>query len=205
MSERWAVLRDGVILYGPGPLPYFWTDPDTGDPHEMNALTDAEKAALGWQRVVIRGEKKIIPDVLVEVEPTVTIENGQVVETKNYTFVPKARSTLIELVNDWAEKRRTALAQSRPLQAMIYQQKYEEAIRLQSDPAPIDEDYPLLAASVGIEGATIQDVANVVLATREQWIQAAAAIEKDRMRINKLISDAMTDEEALTIFETNVQ
>lgn len=66
-------------------------------------------------------------------------------------------------------------------QAMVYQAKVEEAADLVGRGGGNAEDYPLLAASIGIEGATVADVAAAVLAVRAQWLALAAAIERARL------------------------
>jgi hypothetical protein len=78
-------------------------------------------------------------------------------------------------------------------QAMVYQQKAAEADALlaaggEADPA----DYPILAASVGVEADTLQAVAELVIATRSQWTQIAAQIEAVRLSAKRDL-DATSD------------
>ncbi|WP_166304332.1 hypothetical protein [Bradyrhizobium sp. 2S1] len=80
-------------------------------------------------------------------------------------------------------------------QAMVYQRKGEEVARLANDPDPDPANYPILSATVGIEGATIQEVAALVNATQEAWVKIAAAIETARLG-GKAAIDAATSVQA---------
>lgn len=53
MTVRYACVRGGAIIAGPGPWRNFafWTDPDTGDIMQWTAKSEAERAALGWREV----------------------------------------------------------------------------------------------------------------------------------------------------------
>lgn len=77
-------------------------------------------------------------------------------------------------------------------QAMVYQQKNAEAEAFKADisPTPDASKYPFLAASVGIEGDTMEAVADMVLATRAQWYGMAAAIEGVRLGTKRDIEAA---------------
>ena len=78
-------------------------------------------------------------------------------------------------------------------QALVYQQKLYEAQTLEP---PFDpEDYPMLAAELGITGETLEEVAGVVLAIANQWKAMAAAIETARLGAKKAVDDATTLEE----------
>lgn len=66
-------------------------------------------------------------------------------------------------------------------QAMVYQAKGEEARAALADPTPLPETYPLLAASLGIDGETIAEVAEAILAIETQWRAVAAQIERTRL------------------------
>ncbi|MFT0892958.1 hypothetical protein [Pseudochelatococcus sp. G4_1912] len=90
-------------------------------------------------------------------------------------------------------------------QAMTYQAKAAEAITvLGLDPAviPDADDYPLLAAEIGITGATIREVAGVVLDLHRQWLQVGAAIERVRLTAKAQIDAAEDEATARTIEPT---
>lgn len=75
-------------------------------------------------------------------------------------------------------------------QAMTYARKVEEARMADTEINPSPADYPLLAASLGIDGPTIEDIANLVLAMDEAWTQIGAAIEAARLSAKAAIDDA---------------
>lgn len=85
-------------------------------------------------------------------------------------------------------------------QAMTYQRKTEEArlyvqavaAEQEIDPA----DFPLLQATVGIDGATIGAVAELVLQMDAQWAVIGAAIEAARLGAKAAI-DVAEDEAAV--------
>lgn len=86
-------------------------------------------------------------------------------------------------------------------QAMEYQQAAAEAIALLSvidaDPEHVADpaDYPMLAASIGIDGATLADVAATVAAMNRQWQVLGSAIRFARLAAKQAI-DLAPDAEA---------
>jgi len=79
-------------------------------------------------------------------------------------------------------------------QAAVYLAKAEEVQRFAGDGSPDPADYPLLAASIGIDGEDLAAVAAVVAATRQQWLGLAAMIESARATAKAAI-DAAGDED----------
>lgn len=79
-------------------------------------------------------------------------------------------------------------------QAMTYQRKVEEAKRAVLEEEPAAGDYPMLAASLGVDGETVKKVATVVLAMDAAWAMIGSAIEKIRMNTKKDIDDAASAE-----------
>ncbi|WCK12333.1 hypothetical protein G6L41_008625 [Agrobacterium tumefaciens] len=84
-------------------------------------------------------------------------------------------------------------------QALTYQRKVDEAKRASSDIAPSNDDYPLLAASLGIDGETLLDVAKVVLEMDRAWALIGAAIEKTRLSAKRDIDQALSEEAARNV------
>lgn len=76
-------------------------------------------------------------------------------------------------------------------QAMTYQLKHDEALALQDDGSPNPANYPLLAACIGTDGATLSDVAATVISTRNLWVIAASEIEGTRRSAKMAIADAV--------------
>jgi len=77
-------------------------------------------------------------------------------------------------------------------QSMIYERKAREAHAFLADPAPDPANYPVLAASIGIEGNTLADVAALVVARETQWAAIGAQIENVRLRAKAGIAVATT-------------
>lgn len=102
-----------------------------------------------------------------------------------------ARNTLDTAVASLREKFVTPMAG----QEMIYMAKADEAAAFASDNDPIAGNYPLLSAEVGITAPTLADVAAIVAGKAVAWKQIAAAIETVRLRGNKAIDAASTEEE----------
>lgn len=91
-------------------------------------------------------------------------------------------------------------------QAMTYLAKEQQARACMAEESPEPSAYPLLAATVGIErhpetgevAESVQEVAAIVLAILDQWMQAAAAIERARLSAKQAVDDATTHAEIET-------
>ena len=88
-------------------------------------------------------------------------------------------------------------------QAMTYLAKESQARACMAEESPDPAAYPLLAATAGIErhpetgevAEAVQDVAAIVLLILDQWMQAAAAIERARISAKQAVDDATTPAE----------
>lgn len=121
---------------------------------------------------------------------------SEVDATSNMLALTRIKVELKAKVDSNAEIERLKYITAGDGQAMTYAQKAEEA-RLCLDAAdPIPEDYPLLAAEIGITASTLVGVAQVVAAAYAQWLQIGAAIEAARLSAKKAISEAETVEDA---------
>lgn len=85
-------------------------------------------------------------------------------------------------------------------QAMTYLVKQEQARQCIADPDPDPANYPLLAATIGIErdeetgqiAQNVTEVAQIVLSVLDQWMQVAAMIEQLRLGAKAAIRTATT-------------
>lgn len=84
-------------------------------------------------------------------------------------------------------------------QAMTYAEKAAQAKAALATEDPQPADYPMLAAEIGISGATLADVAGIVASAHQQWIVIGAAIEGVRLRAKAEIGTATTSEEAQAV------
>lgn len=83
--------------------------------------------------------------------------------------------------------------------AMTYQEKHAQARAVDAlgqtaanalTEAEREEQFPTLSASVGIEGATLWDCAQLVIQKYEQFADLSRVIERTRLQGKKAISDA---------------
>jgi len=84
-------------------------------------------------------------------------------------------------------------------QAMTYSRKVGEAKAVQAADEPEPADYPLLAASIGIDGEDIETVAATVIAMDAAWAQIGAAIEGARLAAKRAIDLAANAEAAAAV------
>ncbi|MFD2264365.1 hypothetical protein ACFSM5_15785 [Lacibacterium aquatile] len=92
---------------------------------------------------------------------------------------------------DWdAEQYRLTLVTPGSAQAMVYLAKEDEARRFVLDSAPDAENYPLLAAEVGVTAEDLPGVAAQVATLASAWRQAAAGIETIRLAGKKAVQEA---------------
>lgn len=91
----------------------------------------------------------------------------------------------------------------------VYAEKAAEAIAVDAMgrdaanalPGNGSDMFPLLAASVGIEGETLFDVAELIGSRAEETVTALAAIERVRLQAKKAIKESASIEEAKAIYE----
>lgn len=100
------------------------------------------------------------------------------------------RSEKSRIVDQEAENARLRFITGGAAQAMVYQRKAQEAALYVETTNPDPSDFPLLNAEVGITGATIEDVANVVIDKQNEWLVAAALIEVTRLTAKAQIEAA---------------
>lgn len=110
--------------------------------------------------------------------------------------LPETKAILKKQIDDEAEAARLRYITGGAGQAMTYQQKAAEAVVLLADVDPQPEDYPLLAAEIGITAATLLGVAQVVFEAHQGWRQIGAQIEALRLNGKAGVNAAETIEEA---------
>lgn len=95
-------------------------------------------------------------------------------------FITSARASVITII---------------PGQEMIYQAKEAEAERWMSEENPDIEEYPLLAAEIGITAPDAYSLAQLWLNMSHYWRLIAAQLEAQRLTINAQIANATTIQE----------
>jgi hypothetical protein len=116
-----------------------------------------------------------------------------------FISLAEARADLKRAIDAAAEAERLKYITPGAGQAMTYTRKVEEAKAVQaaSDPRPVD--FPLLAASIGIDGEDLQAVAATVLGMDAAWALIGAAIEGARLTAKRAVDDAESVEDARAV------
>ena len=109
------------------------------------------------------------------------------------------KSRLKAAIDASAEAERLRYITAGAGQAMTYARKVEQARAAQADADPQPGDYPLLDASVGIDGADILAVAATIVAMDAAWEQIGAGIEAARLNGKHAIDLAETAEAARAV------
>jgi hypothetical protein len=86
-------------------------------------------------------------------------------------------------------------------QAFVYVLKGQEASAAVADPAPTQDRYPLLSASLGIDGDTLAEVATTVLSAAATSTGILVYVEFARLAAKRAITAAATTAEALAAFD----
>lgn len=102
------------------------------------------------------------------------------------------RASALSTVDSQAEQQRLIHITPGVGQSMTYARKVEEAKAFLVDP---EGDYPMLSASVGIDGDNMEQVAQIVLNLDYQWSLIGAHIESVRLAAKAEINAATTVEE----------
>lgn len=136
------------------------------------------------------------------------LENETALENKILTA---KKEKLKASVDAAAEKERLRYITDGVGQSMTYTEKFNQAVDYskkyaahQADPknvtAPVENEYPLLRASIGIDGSSMIEVAETVTYAFALWEKIGAAIEGIRLKAKAAIGDAKTEESAQAIF-----
>lgn len=121
------------------------------------------------------------------------------------------KSNLKLLVDTTAENERLKYITAGVGQSMTYTEKFNQAVDYskkyaahQADPknvtTPDENEYPLLRASIGIDGSSMIEVAETVTYAFAIWEKIGAAIEGIRLKAKAAIGEAKTEEEAQAVF-----
>lgn len=159
---------------------------------------DASHAvSLGFERAGCRFvQVKYGPDSPGEFYDNTAINPNLVGNTLNYvrTWTPQDLSVvqkeLCRRVDSAADSLQLEYITPGFGQAMVYQRKTEELSQLKADTKPDVKNYPLLSASIGIEGDSLSAIADVVEKATDLWVSAAKNIENVRLSSKKLIMSA---------------
>lgn len=110
-------------------------------------------------------------------------------------------------IDNAAEQARQAFLTPGAGQAMEYEAVASEADKLQTDEAPVDANYPMLKAAVGLDidpgtsqlSTDLAGAARAVLAARASWTRVGATIRNIRLKAKNAIDAAETPEVARAV------
>jgi len=98
------------------------------------------------------------------------------------TSLKSIKEGLCAEVDDEAEAARLRYITGGSGQAAVYVIKAAQADAYKADGYPADTTaYPMVAAEVGISGATAKAVADLIITTRDAWLTIASQIEAERL------------------------
>jgi hypothetical protein len=157
-----------------GPLPFI---AHADDPHEHGR--DLFKRAMRREFGIVKPFPYSVAKQLSMIKDALCIQIDEKAEDVRKTFLTKGEG-----------------------QQLVYKHKTEEALALKADTSaePDPEHYPLLAASVGVDGPTLKAVAKKVLDTHNAWKRAAASVESARMHGKTAVKAAKTIDAAQAAF-----
>ena len=212
MTTRYAYVVNDETLWGPGPMPYFITLTNQ-TMWEITAHTKEENEAVGIYEVEQINYREFDDRFERANIPSYALINGLPTETWSYTFIPAAKENMQIAVDEHAEVLRTEVATKFAGQYAEYDQAYAEALAItQLDPNDVivNEDYPYVAADIGItysasldrEVETIRESAELIVSTRTIWKNFGASLRLARLAAKKNIAGASTDQAAKVIYDT---
>lgn len=132
--------------------------------------------------------------------PAHQIEAGRVVRV--WAVAPRDLATVKAefraQVDHDAEAQRLLYITSGAGMAMTYSEKKEQALAVLDTGSEAANalanngaaEYPLLAASVGVEASSLYEAAELVMSSYEAWVAIGGAIESKRLTAKKAINDA---------------
>lgn len=160
---------------------------DVRYPYAMLAnMTADQRAELGVVEVII---DPYPPDLDVDVTENAPAKIAGVWRITHSTTprafdVTTAQDAECKIIDRAAEQCRLAFITGGSGQALTYSRKLEEATKLMALPEGAevnDEDFPFLTSSIGVDGDTVESVAETVLANNELWTAVGSAIERIRL------------------------
>lgn len=129
-------------------------------------------------------------------------EDGKPVAYREPVDMDALKTQAKRAVDSAAENERLKYVTPGQGQSLTYQRKLEEARLATSQDDPPPEDFPFLAASVGIDGDTVKSVAGVVIEMDRQWSSIGASIEKTRLTAKRDIDRAKDAQSVETVLSS---
>lgn len=149
-----------------------------------------EHKAHLWRPVVYEGSGDLV-DIIVEANQVRVVRSTMPLDQVKTQYAAK--------IDADAEAVRSKYVTPGAGMAMTYQEKHAQARAVDAmgqtaanalTEAEREDQFPTLSASVGIEGATLWDCAQLVIQKYEQFADLSRVIERTRLRGKKSIGDA---------------
>jgi len=97
-------------------------------------------------------------------------------------------SAALAYIEMLAERQRMKYLTAGQGKTMMYLRKETRAKECLADPAPTSENYPMLAATIGVDGSNVTEVATIILARSNAWEAIGASIEAELTRLKIAIN-----------------
>lgn len=107
-----------------------------------------------------------------------------------YVDLAELKASLKRRIDDAAEAERLKYITPGAGQAMTYARKVEQAKAVLAATDPQPEAYPMLAASIGIDGDDLVEVATTIVAMDAAWEVIGGAIEAARLAAKRAVDFA---------------
>lgn len=123
-------------------------------------------------------------------------------------LLARAKAEALAIILSRSRKVRALFLTDLPGQEMIYTAKREEAERLLLDPAAAPEDYPFLAAEIGVTGIDLEDVGRTIRGLASSWLQIGPVMEALRVSANVQVRSAASVDQvdlAIAAFSAGMQ
>ena len=211
MVTRYAYIKNGQTLWGPGPMPYF-ISLDDGTQWEITAHSVEESEDVGIFVVEQVNFREVDERFERANQPVYEIYKGRPREVWSYVFIPAAKEFMANAVDEYSESLRVKVATKFPGQYAEYDEAYAEAAAIMALPTDTDinpNDYPYVKADIGITYSpvlqrvveNIREAAETIVTIRRYFKYFGANLRNARLAAKKAIKEAETNELAKQIFE----
>ncbi|MBB4017395.1 hypothetical protein GGR16_002424 [Chelatococcus caeni] len=119
-----------------------------------------------------------------------------------HSTIGVAKERLLAAIDEDAEREYQRFIVPGTGHGLVYLARLDQAREALTASRPKAADFPLLAASLGVDGKSITEIAESVLAKEDAWRKAAARIERVRMAARQAVKAALDDSEALAAYQS---
>lgn len=134
---------------------------------------------------------------------TLSLNGNTLTRTLNWADPPLAdvKAQLKAKIDRQAEKERLKHITDGCGQALEYERVRREIVAYNADASPTEAEYPMLAASIGVDGVDLAAVVATVSARESAWTTVGAAIRGVRLKAKRDIDAATTAKDAVDVWK----